>query len=60
MMAGGFTLSALATTIPLRGLFAGVGIAALLLALWAVPAIVRAVASAPTEASFPTPSPERS
>jgi MFS family permease len=49
MMAGGFALSALATAIPLRGLFAGVGIVALLIAAWAVPAIFRALAASPRE-----------
>jgi hypothetical protein len=49
MMGGGFAASGLATVISLRTLFVGVGASSLALAVWAVPAIARALAATPKE-----------
>lgn len=47
MMVGSLVASALATVVPLRALYLGVGLAALAVAAWAVPALVRNVAAPP-------------
>jgi hypothetical protein len=55
MMVGSLIASLLATFIPLRALYLGVGLAALAVAAWAVPALVRTAA-----AGRPTPAPTSS
>jgi MFS family permease len=49
MMVGGLAASGLASLVSLRSLYLGVGLAALLIASWAVPAIFRATATTTAE-----------